>query len=276
MKLGFIDWSIIAAYFLISLLIGVYYSRRAGKDVGEYFLSGRDLPWWLAGTSMVATTFAADTPLAVAGFVARNGVAGNWIWWNAALGSMLTVFFFARLWRRAGIMTDVEFAELRYAGTPAALLRGFRALYLGLPINCVIIGWVNLAMAKILAVTMGWNRLTAVLASLAITGFYSALSGLWGVVVTDFFQFVFAMGGRRLRGLPCACRRSAASTDCVVRFLRRRSSSCRASAPTRRRRRPVRRSRCRSRHSSRTSACSGGPAGIRDRSRAAAVTSRSA
>ena len=144
---------------------------------------------------MVATTFAADTPLAVAGFVARDGIAGNWIWWNAALGSMLTVFFFARLWRRAGTMTDVEFAELRYAGRPAAILRGFRALYLGWPINCVIIGWVNLAMAKILAVTMGWDRLTAVLASLAITGFYSALSGLWGVVVTDFFQFAFAMAG---------------------------------------------------------------------------------
>jgi SSS family solute:Na+ symporter len=195
MTLTFVDWAIIAAYFLASLAIGLYYSRRAGRNVAEYFLSGRDLPWWLAGTSMVATTFAADTPLAVAGFVARNGIAGNWIWWNAALGSMLTVFFFARLWRRAGIMTDVEFAELRYSGRPAALLRGFRALYLGLPINCIIIGWVNLAMAKILAVTMGWDRLTAVLASLAITGFYSALSGLWGVVVTDFFQFVFAMSG---------------------------------------------------------------------------------
>ena len=191
----FTDWAIIAAYFIVSLLIGVYYSRRAGKSVSDYFLSGRELPWWLAGTSMVATTFAADTPLAVAGFVARNGIAGNWIWWNAAVGSMLTVFFFARLWRRAGIMTDVEFAELRYSGRPAAILRGFRALYLGLPINCVIIGWVNLAMAKILAVTLGWNRLTAVLASLAITAFYSALSGLWGVVVTDFFQFVFAMSG---------------------------------------------------------------------------------
>jgi solute:Na+ symporter, SSS family len=195
MTLSALDWAIVAGYFLVSLAIGLFYSRRASANVGEYFLSGRDLPWWLAGTSMVATTFAADTPLAVAGFVARNGVAGNWIWWNAALGSMLTVFFFARLWRRAGIMTDVEFAELRYAGRPAAILRGFRALYLGLPINFVIIGWVNLAMAKILAVTMGWNRLTAVLASLAITGFYSALSGLWGVVVTDFFQFVFAMGG---------------------------------------------------------------------------------
>jgi Na+/proline symporter len=195
MHLTLTDWAIIAGYFVVSLVIGLYYSRRASAGVGEYFLSGRDLPWWLAGTSMVATTFAADTPLAVAGLVAKNGVAGNWIWWNAALGSMLTVFFFARLWRRAGIMTDVEFAELRYAGRPAAILRGFRALYLGLPINFVIIGWVNLAMAKILAVTMGWDRLTAVIASLAITGFYSALSGLWGVVVTDFFQFVFAMSG---------------------------------------------------------------------------------
>ena len=195
MILTTLDWALIAAYFVASLLIGLYYSRRGGKDVGEYFLSGRSLPWWLAGTSMVATTFAADTPLAVAGLVARNGIAGNWIWWNGAFGGMLTVFFFARLWRRAGILTDVEFAELRYTGKPAALLRGFRALYLGIPINCVVMGWVNLAMAKILAVTMGYDRLTAVLFSLAITGFYSALSGLWGVVVTDFFQFVFAMAG---------------------------------------------------------------------------------
>jgi Na+/proline symporter len=195
MILSTLDWALIAGYFLASLLIGIYYSRRGGKNVGEYFLSGRSLPWWLAGTSMVATTFAADTPLAVAGLVARNGVAGNWIWWNGAFGGMLTVFFFARLWRRAGILTDVEFAELRYAGRPAAVLRGFRALYLGIPINCVVMGWVNLAMAKILAVTMGYDRLTAVLISLGITGFYSALSGLWGVVVTDFFQFLFAMSG---------------------------------------------------------------------------------
>src|SRR5918992_4674397 len=195
MILTTLDWALIGAYFLASLLIGLYYSRRGGKNVGEYFLSGRSLPWWLAGTSMVATTFAADTPLAVAGLVARNGIAGNWIWWSAAFGSMLTVFFFARLWRRAGILTDVEFAELRYTGRPAALLRGFRALYLGIPINCVIMGWVNLAMAKILAITMGYDRLTAVLLSLAITAFYASVSGLWGVVVTDFFQFVFAMGG---------------------------------------------------------------------------------
>jgi Na+/proline symporter len=195
MILTTLDWVLIGAYFVASLLIGVYYSRRGGKSIGEYFLSGRSLSWWLAGTSMVATTFAADTPLAVAGLVGRNGIAGNWIWWNGAFGGMLTVFFFARLWRRAGILTDVEFAELRYTGRPAALLRGFRALYLGIPINCVIMGWVNLAMAKILSITMGYDRLTAVLLSLAITGFYSALSGLWGVVVTDFFQFIFAMAG---------------------------------------------------------------------------------
>jgi Na+/proline symporter len=143
----------------------------------------------------VDTTFSTDTPNLVTNLVREHGVANNWAWWSFLLTGMLTVFFFARLWRRAGIMTDVEFAELRYTGRPAAILRAFRALYLGLPINFVIIGWVNLAMAKILAVTMGWDRLTAVLAMLAITGFYSALSGLWGVVVTDFFQFVFAMSG---------------------------------------------------------------------------------
>lgn len=195
MTLTPLDWTIIVTYFLVSAGIGIGLSRRGGRSVSDYFLSGRRLPWWLAGTSMVATTFAADTPLAVAGLVARNGVAGNWIWWSAAFGSMLTVFFFARLWRRAGVLTDVEFAELRYTGRPAAILRGFRSLYLGLAINCVIMGWVNLAMAKILSVTLGWDQLTAVLISLAITGIYAALSGLWGVVVTDFLQFSLAMIG---------------------------------------------------------------------------------
>jgi Na+/proline symporter len=195
MELAALDWAIIAGFFVVSLGIGLYYSRRAGKDIGEFFLSGRDLPWWLVGTSMVATTFAADTPLAVTGLVAKNGVAGNWIWWAAAIGSMLTVFFFARLWRRAGILTDVELVELRYAGRPAAILRGFRALYLGLPVNALVMGWVHLAMATVLAVAMGWDQLTAVLISLGVTGAYSALSGLWGVVVTDFFQFAMAMTG---------------------------------------------------------------------------------
>jgi solute:Na+ symporter, SSS family len=195
MALTWLDWGIVAAYFVISALLGLAFASRGGRSVQDFFLSGRSLPWWLAGTSMVATTFAADTPLAVAGFVARQGIAGNWIWWSAATGSMLTVFFFARLWRRAGILTDVEFAELRYSGRPAAILRGFRALYLGVPINCVVMGWVNLAMAKILTITLGWDRMTAVMISLAITGIYSALAGLWGVVVTDFFQFTFAMAG---------------------------------------------------------------------------------
>ncbi|HJO37595.1 MAG: Na+:solute symporter [Vicinamibacterales bacterium] len=195
MTLTAIDWAVIIGYFVVVLAIGMAFYRRAGTSVDQYFLSGRSLPWWLAGTSMVATTFAADTPLAVAGIVARDGIAGNWIWWNAALGSTLAVFFFARLWRRAGILTDVEFAELRYTGRPAAFLRGFRALYLGLPINFLIMGWVNLAMAKILLVTMGWDRLTAVLISLAFTGVYSSVSGLWGVVMGDLVQFILAIGG---------------------------------------------------------------------------------
>ena len=190
-----LDWLVLTVILSIPVCISLRYYRRAGPNVGQFFLSGRDLPWWLAGTSMVATTFAADTPLAVTGLVAANGVAGNWLWWNAGLGSMLTVFFFARLWRRAGIVTDVEFAELRYTGHMAAFLRGFRALYLGLPINCLIIGWVNLAMSKILSVTLGWDRLTAVFISLAATGLYSSLAGLRGVVVTDFIQFGLAMTG---------------------------------------------------------------------------------
>jgi SSS family solute:Na+ symporter len=149
------DYIIIAAYFIFSLSIALYYTRRAGKSTDEFFLSGRKLPWYLAGLSMVATTFAADTPLAVTELVAKNGIAGNWVWWNFAFGGMLTVFFFAKLWRRAGIMTEVEFAELRYSGNPAKFLRGFRAVYLGLFINVVIMGWVNKAMASILTGMFG-------------------------------------------------------------------------------------------------------------------------
>src|SRR5437763_15117618 len=145
---------------------------------------------------MVATTFAADTPLAVTGFVAKNGIAGNWLWWNFVMSGMLTVFLYARLWRRARVMTDVEFAELRYSGKPAAFLRGFRALYLGIPINCIILGWVNLAMIKIL-VTLGLSadKATYVLIGMLIfTAFYTTISGLWGVLVTDLFQFGLKMG----------------------------------------------------------------------------------
>ncbi len=196
MKLGVIDWAVVAAYFLFNIAIGLYYRARAGKNMSEFFLGGRNIPWWLAGTSMVATTFGADTPLAVTGMVARNGVAGNWLWWNFVASGMLTVFLFARLWRRAGVMTDVEFAELRYSGKPAAFLRGFRALYLGIPINCIILGWVNLAMVKILMLVLGIGKdesLLIVVGIIAITAAISVLSGLWGVLVTDMFQFVVKM-----------------------------------------------------------------------------------
>jgi solute:Na+ symporter, SSS family len=197
MKLSILDWSVIAAYFLFNLGIGIYYARKATGSTSEFFLSGRNVPWWLAGTSMVATTFAADTPLAVTGFVAKNGIAGNWLWWNFVMSGMLTVFLYARLWRRAGVMTDIEFAELRYSGKPAAFLRGFRALYLGLPINCIILGWVNLAMVKILEITLGLDKrgaIIVVIGMLVFTAFYTAISGLWGVLVTDLFQFALKMG----------------------------------------------------------------------------------
>jgi solute:Na+ symporter, SSS family len=196
LKLTWLDWAVIALYFIFNICIGLYYKARASKNVGEFFLGGRNVPWWLAGTSMVATTFAADTPLLVAGLVANYGIAGNWLWWNFVAGTMLTVFLYARLWRRSGVMTDIEFSEIRYAGKPAAILRGFRAVYLGIPVNCIILGWVNLAMVKILSATMGVDRTTAlimVIGLIVFTSFISTLSGLWGVLVTDCFQFVIKM-----------------------------------------------------------------------------------
>jgi SSS family solute:Na+ symporter len=197
MQLTGLDWAVIAAYFLFNIGIGIYYKNRAGKNISEFFLSGRNVPWWLAGTSMVATTFAADTPLAVTGWVAKNGIAGNWFWWCFVAGGMMTVFFYARLWRRSGVMTDIEFSEIRYSGAPAAFLRGFRALYLGILMNCIILGWVNLAMVKILQLVLGITRdqaLLFVVLLIAFTSFISTLSGLWGVLVTDLFQFVIKMG----------------------------------------------------------------------------------
>ncbi len=194
----FVDWSVVAVYFAMSLALGLWFARRAGRSAEEYFLSGRRLPWWLAGTAMVATTFAADTPLAVTELVARHGVAGNWLWWNMLLGGMLTTFFFARLWRRAGVLTDVELVELRYSGRPAAVLRGVRAAYLGVFVNAVVLGWVNLAMATVLEGMFGIPRgevLFYLAGALAVTAAYAALAGLWGVAVTDAFQFVVAMVG---------------------------------------------------------------------------------
>ncbi len=196
MQLTLLDWVFVGLYFLLNIAIGIYYKGRAGKSVDEFFLSGRNVPWWLAGTSMVATTFAADTPLAVTGLVFKGGIAGNWLWWNMVASGMMTVFLYARLWRRSGVMTDIEFSEIRYSGPAAAFLRGFRALYLGIPINCIVLGWVNLAMVKILSLVLGVDKVTAlgyVLGLIAITALISTLSGLWGVLVTDAVQFVIKM-----------------------------------------------------------------------------------
>ncbi len=189
------DYLVIGAYFALTLLIGLSLSKKAGKGIEEFFLSGRKLPWWLGGISMVATTFAADTPLAVTGIVAASGVSGNWIWWNFAASGMLTVIFFSRLWRRAGVLTDAELIEIRYGGKPAKWLRSFRAIYLSIGINTIIIGWVSVGMAKVIETAFGWPKWETLLALYALTGLYLAASGMWGVVWTDFFQFFLAMGG---------------------------------------------------------------------------------
>src|SRR5580658_131213 len=197
MVLTSLDWLVIVGYFAVNLEIGFFYMKRASGNVGEFFLSGRSVPWWLAGTSMVATTFGADTPLVVTGLIYAQGIAGNWLWWSFLLSGMLTVFFFAPLWRRAKVLTDMEFAEFRYAGPPATFLRGFRAVYLAFPVNTIIMGWVNLAMAKILALTLGLDttkkQLTGVFCCLALTLAYNAVSGMWAVLWTDLLQFILKM-----------------------------------------------------------------------------------
>ncbi len=202
MQLDTIDWVLIVGYFGLSLGIGLWFKNRAGSSFVEYFASGRSLPWWIAGTSMVATTFAADTPLAVTGLIAKNGLAGNWFWWAWAFGGMLTVFVFAKLWRRAEVLTDVELIEQRYAGAPAAALRGFRAFYIAVVMNSIIIGWVTKAMATVLQQTVLHGTTAGpatdfwlVAIMLAVTGLYSVLSGMWGVAITDVVQFVLAMCG---------------------------------------------------------------------------------
>jgi SSS family solute:Na+ symporter len=195
MTLGIADWLFIVWYFILSIGIGLYYSKKAGKSISEYFLSGRSLPWWLLGTSMVATTFSSDTPLAVTGIVIKDGVSGNWFWWNFMLGGALTILFFAHLWRRAGVMTEVEFIDIRYSGKPARFLRGFKALYLGIPVSCITFGWVTLAMVKIIQITFKTSGVTAMAVCLGLTIFYTTLSGLWGVVATDMLLFGVAMLG---------------------------------------------------------------------------------
>lgn len=192
------DWWVLGATLLLIVAIGLSMARKGGKDLSSFFLGGRNLPWYIAGVSMVATTFAADTPLAVTELVATKGIAGNWLWWNFLLGGMLTTFFFARLWRKAGVLTEVELIELRYAGKPAAFLRAFKSVYLGLFLNVLIIGWVNLAMITILEVFFGVPFQTAFWMTgglVLLVALYSATSGLLGIAITDAIQFVIAMTG---------------------------------------------------------------------------------
>jgi solute:Na+ symporter, SSS family len=198
MHLHIVDWALIALFLSLSLIIGLYFRKRASGSLHDFFLSGRRLPWYIAGISMVATTFAADTPLAVTELVAVNGISGNWLWWNMLIGGMLTTFFFARLWRKAEVLTEPELIELRYGGKTAAFLRGFKAFYLGLFMNAIIIAWVNLAFMSILAVFFNipqHHLIWYAAAAMAVTAVYSAISGLWGVAITDAVQFVIAMTG---------------------------------------------------------------------------------
>lgn len=195
MNLSTLDWGIIIAFFAVTLFIGLYASRGAGKSYSEFFLSGRDMSWWLLGVSMVATTFSADTPNLVTDLVRTHGVAGNWSWWAFLLTGMLTVFVYARLWRRSGVLTDLEFYELRYSGKPAAFLRGFRAIYLGIFFNVMIMATVSLAAIKIGAVMLDLKPVETLLITSIITVIYTSIGGLKGVVLTDFFQFVLAMIG---------------------------------------------------------------------------------
>ena len=234
MTLTILDWFIIATYVVVTLGVGFAFSKRAGSSLNEFFISGRSLPWWIAGTSMVATTFAADTPLAVTGIVIKNGLAGNWVWWAFALGGMITVFVYSRLWRRSEVVTDVEFVELRYGGKPAAALRGIRAVYVALIVNAIVIGWVCGAMITFfdstvfpspppsteyaavqkideadrtdadLLVVEEHNQQRAAVASrqwwlligcLTVVGLYASLSGMWGVAITDVIQFLLAITG---------------------------------------------------------------------------------
>ena len=190
-----IDWFCIGAFFVISLIIGVVVSKRAGSSSSEFFLSGRNMPWWLLGVSMVATTFSTDTPNLVTDIVRQNGIAGNWVWWAFLLTGMLTVFVYAKLWRRSGVMTDIEFYELRYSGSPAAFLRGFRAIYLGVFFNIIIMASVTLAAIKIGGVMLNLSPFQTVVIAAVVTVTYSMLGGLRGILITDFFQFSIAMFG---------------------------------------------------------------------------------
>ena len=194
-QLHWIDWSIIVGYIIFSLGVGIYFSKKAASSTEEYFLSGRSLPWWVVGTSMVATTFAADTPLAITEFVRGPGIWQNWFWWNLLMGSLLGVFLFSRLWRRAEVLTDNELLEIRYSGKPAAFLRAFKAGYFSILYNFIVMGWVINAMASVVSVMLNMDKWQAVWICVIIALVYAILSGFWGVVVTDLVQFCIAMFG---------------------------------------------------------------------------------
>ena len=193
MQLSSLDWYILAAFFIILLSIGFWASKKAGKSVNEFFLSGRNMPWWLLGISMVATTFSADTPNLVTDIVRTNGVSGNWVWWAFLLTGMLTVFVYAKLWRRSEVLTDLEFYELRYGGKGAAFLRGFRAVYLGVFFNIMIMATVCLAAIKIGGVMLGLEPEETLIIACSVAVIYSSIGGLKSVIMTDFFQFTLAM-----------------------------------------------------------------------------------
>ena len=195
MSLSSLDWTIVGAYFALSLAVGIWSSRQAGKDTKSFFLAGRNMPWWLLGISMVATTFSTDTPNLVTDLVRQNGVSGNWVWWAFLLTGMLTVFIYANLWRRSGVLTDIEFYELRYSGKAAAFLRGFRALYLGLIFNVLVMGTVSLAAIKFGEIVLDWPGWMTMMIACSITLAYSVLGGLKAVIITDFVQFTLAMIG---------------------------------------------------------------------------------
>ena len=195
MSLSQLDWAVIGSYFLISLTIGIIGAKKAGKDARSFFLASGNMPWWLLGISMVATTFSTDTPNLVTDLVRQKGVSGNWVWWSFLLTGMLTVFIYAKLWHRSGVLTDVEFYEIRYGGKPAAFLRGFRALYLGLIFNVLVMGSVSLAAIKFGEIILGWPGWVTLSIACSITLLYSTLGGLRAIIITDFFQFVLAMIG---------------------------------------------------------------------------------
>ncbi len=205
MALQLIDWLIVAAFFVVILLVGVLVSKRAGSSSAEYFLGGRSMPWWLLGVSMVATTFSTDTPNLVTDIVRRNGVSGNWLWWAFLLTGMLTVFVYAKLWRRSSVMTDIEFYEIRYSGKTAAFLRGFRAVYLGVFFNVMIMGAVSLAAIKIGGVLLNFSPIKTILVAMIVTVVYCGLGGIRSVLITDFILFSFAMFGAVMAAVV-ACR----------------------------------------------------------------------